>query len=198
MLLLNSGTTAMATATTWMEDWIVPQYQYFQSEIAPRLGQAIPQLGDVYERMDVPAWEMYSVALKQCGSDVAVATQSTFNVAYMTMKPFAILIWIIGEFLFHVLHILSKLLLSQGLVSLQKGLMQAKAGIIWLYLFQRSLSKEEVLGEIAIGAILVALYYFRKWLKRQTYYERATRWYRQKKRTVFQVSFFNVLLIVSV
>ena len=135
MASLNTGTTALAMAVSWMEDMIVPQYEYFQSEILPRLGQAVPQLGDVWERMDVPPWEIYSVALRQCGSDVVVASQSTFRVAYLTFKPFAILLWIVGQFIFHVLHILGQVFLSQGWVSLQKGLVQAKAGIIWFYVF---------------------------------------------------------------
>ena len=189
MALLNTGTTALAMAATWMEDLIVPQYEYFQSEIAPRLAQAVPQVGDVWEQMDVPPWAIYSTALRQCGSDIFVAGQSTFKVAYITLKPLAILLWVVGQFLFHVLHILARVLFAQGFVSLQKGLMQAKAGIVWFYVFQRSLSKEEIIGEIAIGTLLVLSYYSWQWMKRQTYVTRLAGWYRKKKKKVIDVSF---------
>jgi hypothetical protein len=185
---MDGTTEKLATAATWMKDVVSPQLEWFQAEMVPMLGQVLPQLGDVWHRMDVPTWEVYSPALKECSRDMVVASQSTWKLLVLTLRPLCILIGIILQFLWMVLQILAQHLLAQGWVSLQKGLMQGKAAVIWLYLFQRSLTWQEVLGEVTIGITLVALYYFRKWLQRQTYYDRMQRWYRKKRRQFVRVS----------
>jgi hypothetical protein len=87
-----------------------------------------------------------------------------------------------------ILHVLFQHLLEHGWISLQKGAMQAKAGIVWFYVFQQSLSRKEVLGEVGLVILCILGYYLRKWFQRQTYVARANRWYQQRKRKVTQVS----------
>ena len=182
---------ALAMAVTWVEDTVGPHYAWFQSDVVPQMEKVVPELMNVWDQMDVPAWDVYSVAMKNWGADIVNVSQSTGQLAWLTFKPIFVLLSILGQLLFRVANLLFQLLLAKAFVSLQHTLMQAKAAIIWLYFFQVSLSKEEIMVEIAICGSMVLLYYFRQWLRRQTYYARATRWYRRKKRAVFSVSNSN-------
>ena len=134
----------------------------------------------VWNRLDVPEWKEYSTALKQCGSDFIQASKSSSKFVFLTLRPIVQLLLIIMQGLWFFL-------LKNGWISIQKGALQGKAAIKWSYKFHRSLSTQEILGEIAIIALCFAIYHFRKWLKKQTYWSRTTRWLRQKKRMLRKV-----------
>eukprot|EP00526_Cylindrotheca_closterium_P004904 CAMPEP_0113609830 /NCGR_PEP_ID=MMETSP0017_2-20120614/4701_1 /TAXON_ID=2856 /ORGANISM="Cylindrotheca closterium" /LENGTH=615 /DNA_ID=CAMNT_0000518675 /DNA_START=111 /DNA_END=1958 /DNA_ORIENTATION=- /assembly_acc=CAM_ASM_000147 len=136
-----------------------------------------PYVAQVYGQLDIPFWDDYSEAFHQSSADLIQACQSSFKFLDLTLRPFLQLLFIILSGLF-------ELLLKKGLISLQKGSEQAKAGIIWFYKFQRSLTKEQVLGEIGIVGCLFAIYFLRKWLKRQTYWTRGMKWVSNQKRKV--------------
>lgn len=140
----------------------------------------LPPIIELWTRLEVPEWSTYRDALVACGRDVWYATQSSYRLIVLTFRPLLILTWIVGQFLF-------RNLLDHGARSVQKGAIQVKVASIWFYRFQRSLSWTEVLGEVTIIFICIAAYYFRKWLKRQTYWARAVRWYKGKKEQVVQV-----------
>jgi hypothetical protein len=172
------------TASTGMiQEFVEPHFLWFQEEI-------IPHFDDLWARMDVPTFEIYSTALTKCTSDIAQSSQSTFRLLYLTGRPIAVFLYILLQLFGQLCHILFQHLLAHGWTSVQKGAMQAKAGIAWFYVFQRSLSRKEILGEVALCALLVVGYYLRKWLNRQTYVSRATKWYKQRKQKVIQVRLF--------
>jgi hypothetical protein len=160
-------------AAAMAHDLVVSYYNRFSEDI-------LPPLVGIWNRLEVPEWSIYREALGVCGRDVWYATQSTYRLLVLTFRPLLILAWIVAQFLF-------RNLLEHGGRSLQKGAVQAKTAVIWFYHFQRSLSWTEILGEVTVILIGVAVYYFRKWLKRQTYWARAVRWYKGKKEQAVQV-----------
>jgi hypothetical protein len=163
-----------------IQELVAPHYDWFQCEV-------IPPVVDFWGRLDVPAWDIYSEAAQTCGHDFIQSSQSTLRLLYLTFRPIAILSWILFQVLLDVGKVLFRHLLEKGWISLKKGALQVKAGSIWFYHLQRSLSRMEILGEFGVVAGCVLLYYLRKWLKRQTYVTRATKWCQQKKRHVIQV-----------
>lgn len=165
----------------WVDAMVAPHYAWVQEEI-------LPTVYEIWYQMDVPSWDVYSMAVQTWARDVAHGSQSTARLVYLTMKPIVVLVWIFLQFLGGILKILFHHLLEKGWISVQKGALQAKAGMIWFYHFQRNLSRNELLGELAICLLLVLAYYLRKWLKRQTYWARFTKWYKMKKRRLIQVS----------
>jgi hypothetical protein len=164
----------------WVQDIIAPQYDWFYTEV-------VPPVVELVQRLDIPEWSLYRAAVQECAADFLQSSQSTGKVWYLTMKPIAILVWVFLQFLLEIGQILFQLFLEQGWISFKKGLRQAKAASVWFYGFQRSLSRTEVLGELGIVVLCVVLYYLRRWLKRQTYWARATKYYREKKRKAVQV-----------
>jgi len=146
---------------------VAPQCAWLQEEILP------PAIV-FWDRLGVPEWDIYSDAFQECATDAIQAMQSTGHLLYLTFRPPAILFGIIFQFV-------GQLLLQKGWTSLQKGAIQAKVAIVWFYSFQRSLSRNEILGELGMLALVVSLYYLRKWLKQQTYFERAVQKLREKK-----------------
>jgi hypothetical protein len=164
-----------------LSEFCAPHYSWIEQQI-------VPNLAEVWSRLDVPVWEEYSDAFQTCSTDLVNASHSTGKFLFLTFRPLFQLLFIIFRSLF-------KVLLEQGWTSLQKGALQAKAGIVWFYLFQRDLSRKEVLGEIGIVSCCVAGYYLRKWLKRQTYWARATRWVVNKKKHLMKVTIVICIVI---
>ena len=163
-----------------IQEFIAPHSDWFQNEV-------LPPIVHLWERLDVPAWPIYRDAATACGKDLIQSSQSTGKLLFLTFRPIAILSWILFQFLLDVGKVLFRLLLEQGWISLKKGALQVKAASIWFYHFQRSLSRTEVLAEVGVIVACILLYHLRKWLKRQTYVARATKWCREKKRRVVQV-----------
>ena len=164
----------------WVNEIVAPHYVWFENEF-------LPPVIMLWERLNVPSWDVYKVALTECFSDAMQASQSTWKLFYLTIRPFAILLWVFFEFMLGIGRIFFRLLLEKGWISLQKGTRQAKTGIIWFYHFQRSLSRTQLLGEAGIIAACILIYYLRKWLKRQTYVARATEWCKKQKKKLLQV-----------
>jgi hypothetical protein len=140
-----------------------------------------------WQRLDVPSWDIYRPVLEQCISDVWTASQSIAQLSYLTWRPLAMLSLMLMEGLWEISKVLFQVLLSQGWVHVKKGMIQLKAAAIWLYNFHMSLSRMELLGEAALMGTLVGLYYAYKWIRRQTYWQRFTLWYSEKKHRAIQV-----------
>ncbi|KAG7337905.1 hypothetical protein IV203_022435 [Nitzschia inconspicua] len=159
--------------TTVVRDFVANQYAWFSESVWP-------PVVELWERLDVPEYGLYKDAVQTCVRDSWEASQSTFTVIQLTFRPILILLWIILKFLW-------RNLLEHGGKSLQKGARQLKVALVAFYKFQLSLTPTEVLGEVAILGFFVGLYYFQKWLRRQTYWSRTVRWYRDKKAKCVQV-----------
>ncbi len=140
-----------------------------------------------WQRLDVPTWDVFNPALQECVSDLWKASQSTVQLSYLTLRPVAILGLMILEGLWEVAQVLFRVLLSQGWIQLKKGCKQLRAAAIWIYHFQMSLSRMELLGEVALVAAMIGLYYFYRWIRRQTYWQRFTKWYIEKKQRSMEV-----------
>ena len=140
----------------------------------------VNELVDLWGRLDIPEWSEYSQSFQQCSNDLIQSGQSTWKFIYLTFRP-------IVQLIFIVLQGLWAFLLKQGWISVQKGASQARTAIIWFYLFQRNLTKKEILGEFLLVGLCFAIYYFRKWLKKQTYWSRATLWASEKKKKLQKV-----------
>jgi hypothetical protein len=140
------------------------------------------QLATLYERLDVPEWNVYSIALRDSWNDIYRATISTTHLLYLTFRPLCILLYIL-------LQNVWKFVLEHGGKSLQKGFVQLKYASIRFWEFQRSLTYQQVLGEIALVATFVGMYFLYRWLKRQSYYSRVIKYIRVKRDHVVQVSF---------
>jgi hypothetical protein len=141
----------------------------------------------VWHRLDIPSWDVYQPVLHDCAVDVWKAGQSTAQLSVLTLRPIAILCWTILELIWEVAQVLFRILLSQGWIQLKKGMIQLKAAAIWFYHFQMSLSRMEILGEVALVGIAIGLYYLYKWIRRQTYWQRFMKWYADKKQRAIEV-----------
>ena len=175
------------TQTEWVQDLLAPPLAFLHQDL-------LPGVTGVWLKMQVPPYPMYQLAIQTCVSDVVQSTQSTTHLMYLTLRPFILLLGMILQLVGTILHILFQHLLEHGWKSLQKGAMQAKAGAVWFYIFQRSLTRKEVLAEVGLVVLGILGYYLRKWLKRQTYVARANKWYQQRKRKVTKVRNLSIVL----
>jgi hypothetical protein len=162
-------------STTIAQDFASNLYLWFSESVWP-------PVEELWERLDVPEYQLYKEAVQACARDVWMASQSTLIVVQLTLRPILILLWILLKFLW-------RNLLEHGGKSFQKGIRQLKFAMVALYKFQMSLNATEVLGEVGIIVACMALYYFQKWLQRQTYWSRTIRWYRGQKVKCLQVRF---------
>jgi hypothetical protein len=163
-------------------------FQYWQDELWP-------SAMSVWSRLDIPAWDEYQPVLRECGVDVWKAGRSTAQLSVLTLRPIAILCWMILEVVWEVAQVLFRVLLSQGWIQLKKGLIQLKAAAIWFYHFQMSLSRTEILGEVALVGFAVGLYYLYRWIRRQTYWQRFMKWFADKKQGAIEVRVRDALLL---
>lgn len=159
--------------TTVARDFMTHQYEWFSESVWP-------PVATLWERLEVPEFGLYQQAVQACARDSWKASQSTYHVLYMTFRPIGILLWIILKFLW-------RNLLEHGGKSLQRGARQVKVAAIAFYKFQISLTPKEVLGEVGLIGLGVALFYFQRWLRKQTYWSRTVRWCRNKKAKCVQV-----------
>eukprot|EP00531_Pseudo-nitzschia_arenysensis_P014801 CAMPEP_0116136768 /NCGR_PEP_ID=MMETSP0329-20121206/11905_1 /TAXON_ID=697910 /ORGANISM="Pseudo-nitzschia arenysensis, Strain B593" /LENGTH=624 /DNA_ID=CAMNT_0003631667 /DNA_START=28 /DNA_END=1902 /DNA_ORIENTATION=- len=137
----------------------------------------LPWCSEFAARLELPAWELYREAWGICTRDILKAWSSAYRVSYLTLKPIAILLWII---LGHVW----KFILENGGRSLHTIAIHLKLACIHFIRFQMSLNQTQLLGEAGLIAMCVGIYYFRKWLQRQTYWAKFVGWYRTKKRRI--------------
>jgi hypothetical protein len=165
--------SASASSSSSPHGYAVAQFARWHGELAPTLWE-------IYVRLDVPEWDVYRNAVIGCAADAYKAAHSAGHLLAITVRPILILAYIVGQFLF-------RNLLEHGGRSLREGAVQLRFASIWMYRFQRSLTWTEILGEVIVVTACVALYHFRRWLQRQTYWARAVRWYRGRKERAIQV-----------
>ena len=149
--------------------------------------EALPATRELYDRLQVPTWSEYSLAIKTSLKDFYNVSQSAWKVLYLTFRPMVILALIVLQVVATLGRFLFQNLLAHGWISLQKGATQAKTGLLLFYRFQSSLTRYELLGEIGLCITIVCLYYLRRWFQQQTYIAKAAQWYRRHKRKTIQV-----------
>ena len=142
-------------------------------------GIFLPWCSEVAIRLKLPAWDLYRDAWAVCTRDIVKASSSVYHLSYLTLKPVAILLWIlIGQFW--------KFVLEHGGRSLHAGAIHLKLACIHFYRFQMSLNKTQLFGEASFVLVCVGLYYLRRWLLKQTYYARLVDWTNAKKRRLIK------------
>ena len=146
---------------------------------------------ELWNRLEVPSYTIYQTALKECIIDIMKSFSSSYNLWYLTLKPFVILTWILIQNLY------SLVLEHGGRSFIQKSAIQIKYTIIYLYHFQLSLNRNELIGEIGIIILLIGFYYFQRWLYQQTYWTRITSYTKEKKRIISKVRFIICLDVTS-
>jgi len=156
----------------------------------------IPSIMEAWIRLDVPSWEIYSPVFQESVTNVWNAIQSWAQLSYLTFRPFVILCGMILEVLWKVAQVVFQVLLSRGWIELKRGSVQVKEGVLWFCRFQMSLSRIELLGELLVVAVSIALFYLYKWIRTQTYWRRFVQWYSLKKRKAMNVSTGQVALVV--
>jgi hypothetical protein len=179
---MATTTTTTMTATSFAATALTNNryYIYLSNDI-------LPLSKELWYRLDVPEYNIYQNAFKECAFDFIKSFQSSYNLWYLTLKPFAILGWIVIQNLY-------TLMLEHGGRSIQKTAIQAKHAMIWLYHFQLSLTKTEILGEIGIIFLCIGLYFLRRWLKQQTYWKRITGWTKVKKNRFIKVCHICIII----
>jgi hypothetical protein len=179
----TATTAATSFATTAVTTLTNNRYYIYLSD------DVLPLSIDLWNRLEVPPYNIYQNAFKVCTIDFMKSCQSSYNLWYITLKPFVILGWIIIQNLY-------KFLLEHGGRSLQKGAIQTKHAMIWLYYFQLSLTRTEILGEIGLIFLCIGLYYFRRWLKQQTYWTRIISYTKEKRKKITKVRTFIFILFI--
>mmetsp|Transcript_17480 Transcript_17480/g.48270 ORF Transcript_17480/g.48270 Transcript_17480/m.48270 type:complete len:639 (-) Transcript_17480:386-2302(-) len=159
---------------------------------AERYAVFLPWYEKVLVRLEIQEWAVYYTALHACTKDSWKALVSTYQLWYLILRPPTIVAWI-------VLQHTGRFVGEHGGKSLQSLAIQTKNLAIWCVRFQLSLNKVQLLGEAGFVAMVVGLYYLRKWLQRQTYWARMVTYYKAKKRTAIRsiTDFFDRLARVS-
>jgi hypothetical protein len=176
-------TTAAATtsfATTAVTTLTNNRYYTYLSESESDIVSFIVEL---WNRLEVPSYTLYQTAWKECIIDLMKSFSSSYHLWYITIKPIVLLISIIIQKFYNLV------LEYGGRSFIQKSAIQIKYTILYLYHFQLSLNRTEIIGEIGILILLIGLYYFRRWLYQQTYWTRITSYTKEKKRKISKVRF---------
>jgi len=142
------------------------------------------QACQLLEQLQIPGWTEYQSSLQAALSHNYQALGSSCQLLYLTCRPILLLIYFI---LYQVLFVVWKYVVVQGLY--EHGLSQTRDGLMSFWQFQRSLTREQLMGEIVVLLCSVGVYKaWQKW-RRQTYYRRFVVWYDHKQRQIIKVSF---------
>lgn len=171
----------MSTVYQELDDTLAQYSTYWKEEVWPFAME-------VWYKLDVPSWEVYRPALQFFVEDLWRIGQSASHLAYLTGKPFVILLGMLLHVAWEVGKVVFDVLLEQGWVQLQQGWVQLKVTAIWFVQFQSKLSTTELLGEVAIVGLIVGLFYLCRWIRQQSYWSRCVQWYTKKKERAMEVS----------
>ena len=118
--------------------------------------------------LEVPSGAEFWQAGSDAGRDGYEAIKSISHFVFLVVRPFVLAF---GWTLVTVGRFIWERIIVEGLY--KHGLSQTREGAVAFWKFQKSLSREELLLEAAICAVLVALYMLRRWLQRNRYIQRA-------------------------
>ncbi|OEU18336.1 hypothetical protein FRACYDRAFT_236612 [Fragilariopsis cylindrus CCMP1102] len=173
----TTAATTTSFATTAVQTITNNRYYIYLSESESDI---ISLTIELWNRLEVPSYTIYQTAWKECIMDLMKSLSSSYNLWYITLKPFVILISILIQNFYN-------LVLEYGGRSFaQKGILQTKYTILYLYHFQLSLNRTEIIGEIGLIFVCIGLYYFQRWLYQQTYWTRITSYTKEKKNRIIQ------------
>ena len=145
--------------------------------------------------LDLSSTAVYWNSCRTAYNDVRVATSSVGALAYLTLKPIVLIIWLVLQYLWKLLQFLSKQLFYHAYESAKKGWTQLKWGTKEFVKWQGSLSKKAAAVEICIMAALIGCYMLRRYIAKRKYVQRVNSWSRRKKRLVKEVSVAEIYVM---
>ena len=140
----------------------------------------LPWCASVAERLDLPEWPVYREAWRSCLAETREALAAAWAVWCLTARP---VLPLAGIVLRHLWAVFSE----HGGNSLRAAAVGLSNGCVRFWRFQRALTPRQLLAEAGLVAVLTALYQFRKWLRRQTYWAELVRWHGSQKRRLLRV-----------
>lgn len=143
---------------------------------------------DFLQYLDLPSSTVYWETCRTAYKDVVLASSSVGTLGYLTLKPFVLIALGLLQYFCILLQFLSRHLFHHAYESAKKGLTQAKFATREFYKWQKTLSNTEIGIELLLIAALIGAYLLRRHIQKRKYVQRATSWYRRKKRTIKQVS----------
>ena len=124
---------------------------------------------DVAVLLEIPSGAEVWKAGGDAGRNGYEALRSIFHLLSIVGRP---MVLATGWALFTVGRLIWENIIINGIY--KHGLSQSKEAAVTFWRFQTSLTREELLIEAAICALLVALYFLRRWLRRNRYIQRAS------------------------
>ena len=119
--------------------------------------------------LEIPSGTEVWKAGGDAGRNGFEALKSIFHFLILVGRPFVLAT---GWTLFTVGSLIWEHVLVNGIY--KHGLSQSREAAVAFWKFQTSLSQKELMIEAAICAVLVALYFLRRWLQRNRYIQRAS------------------------
>lgn len=166
----------------------LPQVSSTQEQWRLVAARAMDAWHDFAVYVDLPSASLYKTSCTTALRDLRAAFSSVGYLGYLTSRPLLLILWLLIQYLWEVLHFLGKHLFHHAYVSAGKGWIQLKWGSREFYKWQSALSRTAVLVEISVVAALIGCYMLRRYIQRKKYVQRTASWYRRKKRAVNEVS----------
>ncbi len=162
----------------------VPSREGFSETV----GIAVRRVNDFVEYLQLPSRTEYWHAWRNVARDVWMAAQSVRALSFLTLRPLVLLLWLVLQRVYICLKFLFRHLFQGLYVSLWKGLEQAKWCARRLVAWQYSLTSTQIKMELSAVIILLLLFSLRRYIQKQGYVQRVSRWYQTKKRYAIKVS----------
>lgn len=151
-------------------------------------GIAVRRMHDLFEYLQLPSRSEYWQAWRNVVRDVWMAAQSLNALSYLTLRPLVLLLWLVSQKVYICLKFLFRHLFQGLWVSLWKGVEQAKWCSKKLVAWQYSLTSAQIKMELGAIMVLLLLFSLRRYIQKQGYVQRVSRWYHTKKRNAIKVS----------
>lgn len=170
-------------------------------EAQERGRQAIEMLWQTYQEtvvlLEVPSGAQVWQAGGDAGRDGYQALKSISHFFFIVGRPFVLAA---GWTFFTMGCFVWEHIVVNGIY--KHGLSQSKEAAVAFWKFQTSLSRQQLLMEAALCAVLVAMYFLRRWLQRNRYIQRVhmeiKRQIRKATRVSFSLLFLRVPYVVLV
>lgn len=162
------------------------------NEAQERGRQAIEMLWQTYQEtvvlLEVPSGAQVWQAGGDAAKDGYQALMSFSHFFFIVGRPFVLAA---GWTLFTVGSFIWEHIIVNGIY--KHGLSQSKEAAVAFWKFQTSLSRQELLMEAALCAVLVVIYFLRRWLQRNRYIQRANMEVTRQIRKATRVRFLSCL-----
>ncbi|GAX10640.1 hypothetical protein FisN_14Lu154 [Fistulifera solaris] len=133
----------------------------------------------VWLPLHIPTRTVWQQAWWLAVQDTREATASSVHFWMLTLRPFVLFVRMTLQW---ILQIIWKYVIVKGIS--QQGVHYVKTAARRWYRWQRSLTREQLVMELVLIVLVLALYYLHRFLQRQTYFQRLSAWVRAKMRVL--------------